>query len=74
MLTKKEKAEGWISLFDGETLTGWAATGSDEGWTVDDGAILCTVKGGGYLQISKLQLPQLPLFQITELPNYRVTR
>ena len=49
MLTEKEKAEGWISLFDGKTLTGWAATGSDEGWTVDDGAILCTVKGGGYL-------------------------
>jgi hypothetical protein len=49
MLTAKEKSEGWISLFDGETLTGWAATGKDEGWTVDDGAILCTVKGGGYL-------------------------
>ena len=49
MLTEKEKIEGWISLFDGETLTGWAATGSDEGWTVDDGTILCTVKGGGYL-------------------------
>jgi len=49
MLSDKEKAEGWISLFDGKTLTGWAATGKDEGWTVDDGAILCTVKGGGYL-------------------------
>jgi len=49
MLSDKEKAEGWISLFDGKTLTGWAATGRDEGWVVDDGAILCTVKGGGYL-------------------------
>jgi hypothetical protein len=49
MLTEKEKSEGWISLFDGETLTGWAATGSDEGWCVDDGAILCTVQRGGYL-------------------------
>jgi hypothetical protein len=49
MSTEKEKAEGWISLFDGKTLKGWAATGSDEGWTVDDDAILCTVKGGGYL-------------------------
>lgn len=49
MLTEKEKAEGWISLFDGETLDGWAATGNDEGWTVDDGSILCTVQGGGYL-------------------------
>ena len=34
MLTKKEKAEGWISLFDGETLTGWGATGSAEGWVM----------------------------------------
>lgn len=49
MLTEQEKADGWISLFDGETLDGWAATGKDEGWTVDNGAIMCTVKGGGYL-------------------------
>ena len=48
-MSEKEKSEGWISLFDGETLASWAATGSNEGWTVDDGAILCTVKGGGYL-------------------------
>lgn len=49
MLSGKEKAEGWILLFDGESLKGWAATGRNEGWTVDDGAILCTLKGGGYL-------------------------
>lgn len=48
-MSEKEKSEGWISLFDGETLASWTATGSNEGWTVDDGAILCTVKGGGYL-------------------------
>ena len=49
MLTAKEQADGWISLFDGETLTGWGATGNDEGWVVDDGSILCTVQGGQYL-------------------------
>ena len=49
MLTEKEKAEGWISLFDGETLNGWGATGKDEGWVIDDGSILCTVQGGKYL-------------------------
>ena len=49
MLTEQEKSEGWISLFDGETLDGWAATGRPEGWAVDDGSILCTVQGGGYL-------------------------
>ena len=40
---------GWKSLFDGETLNGWGATGKEEGWVVDDGAILCTVKGGQML-------------------------
>jgi len=49
MLTEQEKAEGWISLFDGGTLEGWDMTGKPEGWTVDDGAILCTVQGGAYL-------------------------
>jgi hypothetical protein len=49
MLSDKEKAEGWISLFDGETLTGWNMTGKKEGWKVEDGCILCTVQGGRYL-------------------------
>ena len=44
-----EQTNGWISLFDGETLNGWGATGKAEGWVVDDGAILCTVKGGQML-------------------------
>tara|TARA_B100001013_G_scaffold333137_1_gene249877 strand:- start:391 stop:981 length:591 start_codon:yes stop_codon:yes gene_type:complete len=42
-------SEEWISLFDCETLNGWGATGSMDGWTVDDGAIFCTVQGGQYL-------------------------
>jgi len=49
MLTEKEKKEGWVSLFDGKTLTGWAATGNPKGWTVDDGCIFCAAQGGGYL-------------------------
>jgi hypothetical protein len=49
MLTGPEKAEGWISLFDGKTLNGWGTTGDWKGWKVDDGAILCTVQGGQYL-------------------------
>src|SRR5438270_9276742 len=48
-LTEAEKAEGWKLLFDGESLEGWGATGKEEGWAVDDGAILCTVQGGKYL-------------------------
>lgn len=31
--------DGWISLFDGETLKGWKATERAENWTVEDGAI-----------------------------------
>ena len=45
----KEQTNDWKSLFDGETLNGWGSTGKAEGWDVDDGAILCTVKGGQML-------------------------
>lgn len=48
MLTEKEKAEGWLELFDGKTLKGWGTTGNPEGWGVEDGAIVCLVKRGGY--------------------------
>ncbi|MCC6356081.1 MAG: DUF1080 domain-containing protein [Verrucomicrobiae bacterium] len=41
--------DGWRPLFDGKTLAGWATTGKAEGWAVEDGAIACQVKGGGYL-------------------------
>lgn len=48
-LTAAESGEGWKRLFDGKTLEGWATTGKAEGWAVEDGAIACQVKGGGYL-------------------------
>jgi hypothetical protein len=37
-LTVEEIAEGWVSLFDGETLDGWQPT-SDADWTAVDGEI-----------------------------------
>lgn len=38
-LTEAEWSDGWLSLFDGETLFGWqAATKAD--WRVEDGAIV----------------------------------
>lgn len=49
MATAEQQTDGWISLFDGETLTGWGATGDAAGWVVEDGSILCTVQGGKYL-------------------------
>jgi hypothetical protein len=41
-LTKAEKAAGWRSLFDGETLNGWRGFHSDKipaGWAIEDGCI-----------------------------------
>jgi hypothetical protein len=46
----RERSEGVArSLFDGKTLAGWKATGNPEGWAVEDGAIVCKARGGGYL-------------------------
>ncbi len=39
LLAAAELADGWISLFDGQTLFGWKA-GSQADWRVEDGAIL----------------------------------
>ena len=42
-LTEAEKADGWVLLFDGESLDGWTGLGRDSipagHWTVEDGAI-----------------------------------
>lgn len=41
-LTNVEKKQGWILLFDGETLDGWRGFGIDkapDGWMVEDGTI-----------------------------------
>ena len=32
--------DGWISMFDGKTLTGWKANGNPDSWKVVDGAIV----------------------------------
>lgn len=39
----------WTSLFNGRTLDGWASTGKIDDWAVEDGAIVCQAKRGGYL-------------------------
>ncbi len=38
VVTPEQAAEGWIALFDGETLFGWKST-SDANWHVEDGEI-----------------------------------
>ena len=43
-LTDAEKAEGWVSLFDGKSLDGWECNEDYNGWSVKDGLILAEGK------------------------------
>jgi hypothetical protein len=43
--TEDESKEGFVSLFDGESLKGWI--GDTNGYKVEDGAIVCDKDGGG---------------------------
>jgi hypothetical protein len=46
-LSKKEKKQGWVLLFDGETMTGWKNYKSREaeGWAVLNGELYCKETG-----------------------------
>jgi hypothetical protein len=50
-LTEKEKAEGWILLFDGKSAEHWRGYQKDafptEGWSIADGALRLAAGGGG---------------------------
>jgi hypothetical protein len=49
-LTPAEVADGWILLFDGESLSGWKRFNHDSIgplWSVKDGAIVCDGRGLG---------------------------
>lgn len=46
-LSQKEADQGFISIFDGKTLTGWK--GSTKGYVAEDGVLVCLKKGGGNL-------------------------
>lgn len=50
-MSAEERATGFVSLFDGQTLSGW--TGATEGYTVVDGAIQCLPDKGGNLLTEK---------------------
>jgi hypothetical protein len=47
-LTPEQVAEGWINLFDGETLFGWQPT-SDANWNVANGEIRVSAGNQGWL-------------------------
>jgi len=46
-LSKKEKKEGWVLLFDGTSMNGWRAYKNKEqqGWEVKDGELNCKSEG-----------------------------
>ena len=46
-LSKKEKSQGFVSLFNGKDLTGWV--GATKGYVVEEGKIVCPKRGGGNL-------------------------
>ncbi len=49
-LSKKEKKDGWVLLFDGKSTDQWRGYNKDgfpKGWIIDDGAIKCNGSGRG---------------------------
>ena len=50
-LTAKEKAEGWILLFDGKTLDGWMTSGGKPSKTPIEHGAINPHKSGGYMMV-----------------------
>jgi 3-keto-disaccharide hydrolase len=49
-LDDKEKADGFVPLFNAKDLAGWKTYESQpDNWTVEDGLLVCAGKGGGWL-------------------------
>ncbi|MCS7224518.1 MAG: DUF1080 domain-containing protein [Armatimonadetes bacterium] len=42
--------QGFFPLFNGRDLDGWEVIGDAEAWSVKDGVIVCSGKGGGWLK------------------------
>lgn len=51
-LTKDQVREGWINLFDGQTLFGWTSNREDINWSVVDGTISADSGSNGLLLTS----------------------
>jgi hypothetical protein len=50
VLDDKEKADGFVPLFDGKSLDGWTVyDGKKENWAAEDGLVVCKGQGGGWL-------------------------
>ena len=55
-LTRAERSEGWILMFDGETSEGWRGYNRSDfpdGWLIEDGTLYCTGTGGDVIYDQK---------------------
>jgi hypothetical protein len=46
--------EGFVSIFTGQDLAGWVVAGTAETWKVEDGTLICTGQGGGWIHTEKV--------------------
>lgn len=49
VLAEEEVKQGYRLLFDGVSMSGWAATSKPEGWLVENGLLVCKGETTGYL-------------------------
>ncbi|MBI3972148.1 MAG: DUF1080 domain-containing protein [Chloroflexi bacterium] len=49
----KERAEGFVPLFDGRTLNGWEFVGDSAAWSAQAGEIHCSGQGRGWLRTAR---------------------
>lgn len=80
-LTDKEKFDGWILLWDGNSSNGWRGINKNHfpetGWIIEDGELIClgnelpdSLKGGDIITISKFDNFELKFaFKILEKAN-----
>lgn len=52
-LTSAERQEGWVMLFDGDSLEGWTTSGNRDAWLVRDRELHTTGRGGWWLRTEK---------------------
>jgi hypothetical protein len=52
MSAAQKAEEGFVPLFNGKDLTGWHVMGTPA-WKVEDGVLVCTGEGGGWLRSDK---------------------
>lgn len=81
-LTPAEEEAGWRLLFDGATTTGWRGFKKEgfpeQGWSVEDGALVCSSGGGDLITAEQFGDFELDLeFKVSEKANsgiiYRLT-